>query len=92
VDSDLRVTYLNGCAASLVVDHVSMLGTLLLESVTGDAASVLRPPLERAVETGTAQSCEWMNERIFGQGERGMSGGGTGIGLSHPDARQAVRR
>jgi len=68
LDSDLRFTYLNGRAASLLDgDREALLGRRLWDSLSEEASAVLRPPLERAIETGTEQSCEWVGP------ERGWS-------------------
>jgi signal transduction histidine kinase len=68
LDSDLRFTYLNGPAAALLgTDRDALLGRQVWESLSDDIAAVFRPPLVRAVETGTEQSCEWVGP------ERGWS-------------------
>ncbi|MDS0284103.1 sensor histidine kinase [Haloarcula onubensis] len=60
LDSDLQITYSNGAAASLLTaDRETLLGTPVLDALDDQVASVVRPPLERALESGTEQSCEW---------------------------------
>jgi len=61
LDSDLQYTYLNGRAAALLdVEREALLGRQVWEPLSDDATAVLRPTLERAVETGVEQSCEWV--------------------------------
>ncbi|MDS0258731.1 ATP-binding protein [Haloarcula sp. S1CR25-12] len=60
LDSDCRYTYLNSRAAALLGgERETFLGTVVWETLPDGATAVVRPTLERATETGTAQSCEW---------------------------------
>lgn len=61
LDGDLRLRYLNDRAAALLdVDRDALLGTPVLDALTEKTAADLAPLLDRAVETGTEQSKEWV--------------------------------
>ncbi|WP_277541260.1 sensor histidine kinase [Haloarcula laminariae] len=61
LDSDLRLRYLNDRAATLLdVDGEAPLGSDALDLLPEETAAELAPLLERAVETGTEQSKEWV--------------------------------
>ncbi|WP_276250759.1 PAS domain-containing sensor histidine kinase [Haloarcula rara] len=68
LNDNLQFTYLNDRAVELLsADRDALLGRPVWDSLADGASAVFRPPLERAVETGTEQSCEWVGP------ERGSS-------------------